>query len=69
MDTLITIAVALGLLACWQVSVWLYPFAPCRRCSGSGKVPGSNKDRWGTCGRCAGTGRRHRFGARTDRRS
>jgi len=67
MDVLITIAVALGALACWRVSVWLYPFAQCRRCSGTRQVPGSNKDRWGTCGRCGGSGRRRRFGARTDR--
>jgi len=66
-DALVTVVVALGLLAAWQVSLWLYPFAPCRRCSGTRQVPGSNKDRWGTCGRCAGSGKRRRFGARTDR--
>jgi DnaJ-class molecular chaperone len=66
-DALVTVAVMLGLLAAWQISTWLYPYAPCRRCSGTRQVPGSNKDRWGTCGKCGGTGRRRRFGARPER--
>lgn len=48
----------------WLVSLWLWPFAPCRKCSGSGTNAGSNKKRFGTCRKCGGTRRRERFGAR-----
>lgn len=46
------------------VSLWLWPFAPCRKCSGSGTNSGSNRSRFGLCRKCGGTRRRERFGAR-----
>ncbi len=49
----------------WVGSLHLWPYAPCRKCEGSGRTPGSNKKRYGQCRRCKGAGRRIRFGART----
>lgn len=44
-------------------SLWLWPFAPCRKCHGTGRNPGSDRKRHGECRRCLGTGRRRRAGA------
>lgn len=44
----------------------LWPFARCRSCRGSGRSWGSNHRRWGVCGRCGGSGKRRRLGARRD---
>jgi hypothetical protein len=62
----LTLAV-IGLIALagWAVSLYLWPFAPCGKCLGSGRNPGSNSKRHGQCRRCKGAGRRIRFGART----
>ena len=54
-----------GLLIAWAVSLYLWPFGPCRRCSGSGTSRGSNRKRFGDCGRCGGTRRRQRLGSKT----
>ncbi len=54
-----------GLAALNAVSLYLWPFAPCTRCKGTGRNQGSNRKRWGECTRCQGTGRRKRPGART----
>lgn len=63
---MLTLAVlGLAALAGWTVSLYLWPFAPCRRCEGGGRNPGSNRKRHGQCRRCGGSGRRTRFGART----
>lgn len=58
------VVVLVVLAAVWAVRVWLWPFARCPRCEGSGRNIGSNGKRWGTCRRCKGTGRRQRLGAR-----
>jgi len=64
------VAVALVMLAAaWVIRLWLWPFAPCRRCRGDKTNPGSNKRRFGKCPRCNGTGHRIRFGARTVHRA
>jgi hypothetical protein len=52
-------------LAVWVLSLYLWPFAPCRRCEGSGRNKGSNRKRYGECKRCRGSGRRRRLGAKT----
>ncbi|WP_300611081.1 hypothetical protein [Trebonia sp.] len=56
-----------GLLiaAGWAVSLYLWPFAPCRKCEGTGRNPGSSRKRHGECRRCQGKGRRIRTGAAT----
>lgn len=59
------VILGLAALAGWVVSLYLWPFAPCRKCDGSGRNPGSKKKRYGQCRRCEGTGRRTRFSART----
>ena len=64
MEILVLLLAVLVVAAGWYVSVRVYPFAPCRVCSGSGKMPGSNRDRWGGCRRCGGSGKRLRLGAR-----
>ena len=46
------------------VSLYLWPFAPCLKCKGTGRNQGSNRKRFGECRRCKGTGRRQRLGAR-----
>jgi DnaJ-class molecular chaperone len=62
---MINIAVlAVLVFAGWRISLWLWPFAPCRRCSGNGKNDGSNRKRWGYCRKCGGSGRRERLGRR-----
>ncbi|MFC4906606.1 hypothetical protein [Actinomadura gamaensis] len=60
---------AMAALALWAVSVYVYPFRPCRRCSGTGRKPGSNRRRFGPCPRCGGTGRAQRLGSRTAHRT
>lgn len=58
------ILIALLGAAGWVISLYLFPYAPCIRCEGSGRNPGSNRARYGQCRRCLGTGRRQRRGAR-----
>lgn len=64
MTAFIIIIVLLGALGYWRLSLYLWPTAACRRCSRSGKNPGSNSDRWGSCRKCGGSGKRNRYGAR-----
>jgi len=60
------VLIALIALVVWVVSLYLWPFAPCRKCQGSGRNRGSNpRKRYGQCRRCQGAGRRNRIGART----
>lgn len=57
------LVLALVALAVWLVRAWLFPYAPCWRCGGSGKNAGSTRRRYGTCRRCDGSGRRMVRGA------
>lgn len=59
------ILTGLALAAAWVVSLYLWPFAPCGKCQGSGRNKGSNRKRHGECRRCGSKGRRVRFGAKT----
>lgn len=57
--------VALGLLAVYLLSVWINPFAPCRRCKGSPRTHGSLFTKaYDVCRHCEGRGRRVRTAAR-----
>jgi len=58
-----------GLVVCWIVSLYWWPFGPCGRCKGSGRNAGSNRRRFGECKRCGGSGRRQRLGSRTVHRT
>jgi hypothetical protein len=54
--------IAVGL---WYAgSCWIFPFARCPRCSGTGKCARSDGKVWRACRRCKGTGRRLRIGRR-----
>jgi hypothetical protein len=55
---------AIGLGA-WCVSLYAWPFGPCRWCGGTGRNRGSNARRFGSCRRCDGRGRVQRLGSRT----
>jgi hypothetical protein len=63
---LLLIVVALLL---WAGSLYFWPFAPCRRCEGTGRNGGSNRQRFGDCPACDGSGRRMRFGAQAVHRT
>lgn len=67
MLTLILLALAAAVV--WALSVYAYPFRPCRRCGGTGHKPGSTRRRFGPCNRCQGTGRTQRIGSRTAHRT
>ena len=63
MATLILYGVAAFLL--WVGSLYLWPYAPCLKCKGSGRNRGSNpRKRFGQCRRCKGAGTRTRIGAK-----
>jgi hypothetical protein len=53
---------ALGLAALYVTACAAWPYAACRRCSGSGKRRSPTGKAWRPCGRCEGSGRRIRFG-------
>jgi hypothetical protein len=49
----------------YTLACWLYPFIPCRRCSGSGRRRAVFGGRtFGLCRRCDGSGRQLRPGRR-----
>jgi DnaJ-class molecular chaperone len=64
-NALTLVLVALLAVAVRVVTLYLWPYAPCRKCEGSGRNPGSKRGRFGQCRRCEGAGRRIRLGART----
>ncbi len=53
---------AVGFLGWRLLAIWIFPYAPCRHCRGTGK-PRSGQY-WRPCSRCQGTGRRIRLGRR-----
>lgn len=60
------LALILAAIACcllYAGSLYLWPFAPCRKCGGDGTNAGSNRRRFGNCRRCGGTRRRRRLGS------
>jgi hypothetical protein len=59
---LLGLAVTAGLA--YAGSCWLYPFARCGRCEGSGKRSRADGQVFDLCRRCKGSGRRLRYGRR-----
>lgn len=59
----LTVLIAAGVAGRWLWKLWRRPWAPCRRCGGSGKNAGSTGKRYGRCGRCGGSGQRAVLGA------
>jgi hypothetical protein len=66
LSTLVTVAtVALfGWAALYALGCWIWPFASCRRCAGSGKRRSPSGRAWRRCKRCKGSGARVRLGRR-----
>jgi hypothetical protein len=48
----------------YAVACWVWPFAYCRRCGGTGKRHSPTGKRFRRCGKCGGTGWRLRRGRR-----
>jgi hypothetical protein len=61
--------VAVFLVGWWLLSLAWHPYAACGRCKDRrGRNVGSKTTRWGTCGKCGGSGTRRRFAARQVRK-
>ncbi len=60
--TLYLAATALISFGGYLIACWLFPFAACCRCEGSGKKRSSSGRAWRKCWRCKGSGARLRFG-------
>lgn len=58
------VLIGLGLLwaAYYVVACWLWPFAKCSRCDGTGKRKSPSGKNWGPCRRCKGKAARIRTG-------
>lgn len=54
--------VALGALVLYVGACAVWPFAACRRCTGTGKRRSPSGKAWRPCGRCGGNGTRVRWG-------
>ena len=48
----------------YRLSLAIWPYTACKRCSGGGRNAGSNRHRWGACRKCGGSGRKERLGVR-----
>lgn len=60
MDTLLVLA--LLIIVGYVIACVVWPFAACRRCSGTGKRRSPSGRAWRPCGRCGGNGARVRWG-------
>jgi DnaJ-class molecular chaperone len=60
---IVALCIVAVVLAGWQVSLRIHPFARCRTCEGTGLNPGSKGRRFGLCRTCGGSRRRVRLGA------
>jgi hypothetical protein len=56
----IVLATAVG----YYVSCWIWPYAPCRKCKGTGRLSAPFGRAFRNCPRCGGRGRRARPGSR-----
>jgi len=61
---LIAAGVGLAAAGAYVVSCWVWPFAHCLVCGGTGRRARRDGRVWRTCRRCRGTGRRLRVGRR-----
>ncbi len=57
-----------ALIAGYVFSLYVWPWAPCRWCGGTGRNAGSNSRRHGDCRFCNRTGRRQRLGSKAVRK-
>lgn len=65
----VLVVIALVVIALWfTASVW-WPFGPCRKCRGTGRMRSPTRLYWRACPRCGGNGRRVRTGAQAFRKS
>lgn len=64
MADLVALAIIVLAVLGWLASLWLWPYAPCRKCGGEGTSAGSNRKRFNMCRKCRGSRRRERFAAR-----
>lgn len=64
---ILLITVAAVAYGSWRLSLHLHPMARCRACDGNGRNWRSNRDRWGACRKCGGSGKRRRIGAGKER--
>jgi len=55
----LAVLAALAFLGWRLLTIWLFPYAPCRHCRGTGKHRSGQY--WRPCRRCQGTGRRTRL--------
>jgi hypothetical protein len=46
---IVAVVVVVLIVAGWRLDVYFHPFAPCRRCKGSGQNPGSRTTAYGLC--------------------
>lgn len=61
---LTVLGIAAGAAVLYVLTCWIWPFAACRRCDGSGKRRSPGGKAWRDCPRCKGTGKRLRYGWR-----
>jgi hypothetical protein len=59
-----TLTALLLLAALYAGACWIWPYAKCRRCGGTGKRPSPTGRTWRKCDRCKGSGERLRLGRR-----
>lgn len=65
MSDVVRLAVPAALWALWYAaSCWWWPFRPCRRCQGTGRIHRDDRKVHRLCRRCKATGRRLRIGRR-----
>jgi hypothetical protein len=60
----VVVLVVIVVIVVWWIDVRWHPVRRCPSCKGSKRNTGSTATRWGTCGRCGGTGEVRRFGGR-----
>lgn len=58
------VLVGVGATGVYVLRCWLYPFARCPWCKGSGKRFSPNGKAFGRCRHCKGSGKRVRWGRR-----
>jgi hypothetical protein len=63
-EKVIWFALGVGWLAAYLLACWVYPYAACPRCKGSGKRRSPSGKAFRDCRRCGGRGRRVRIGRR-----
>ena len=61
MHTFVLILIGVAWVAGYVGFCRVFPFAPCRRCHGSGKFRSPSGKAFRNCGKCQGSGRRKRM--------